>query len=73
MLSCVLPVNSNFLTLLFRLKYYYHNTYWLKSVALIPPSVTTLDPTLDGIRSREQPSGIGGYFESIAAEISSGP
>ncbi|KAJ0827765.1 hypothetical protein HanRHA438_Chr17g0829571 [Helianthus annuus] len=45
MLSCVLPVNSNLLTLLFKFRYYYHNTYWLRSVALIPPSVTTPDPT----------------------------
>ena len=73
MLSDVLPVNSNLLTLLFKLKYHYHNTYRLKAVALIPPSVTTPDPILAEIGSREQSSGTGDYFKNIAAEISSGP
>ncbi|MFS7919146.1 hypothetical protein Hanom_Chr03g00209381 [Helianthus anomalus] len=36
-------------------------------------TVTTPDPILDGIGSREQSSGTGDYFENIAAEISSGP
>ena len=34
-------------------------------MALIPPSVTTPDPTADGIGSREQPSGTGGYFKTL--------